>query len=136
GGFEVILGDEPPTLDFCIAQKIKEIEAYDTSPAVNSFTLAGVEMWLDKDTRVGLMNSIGIEKSAGRTLTNLWFRTTKYTLPVDLVVKILNEIELYALASYNVTHLHIAAVEKLTSRDEVEKYDYTNLYPTKLMFNL
>ena len=45
---------------------IRKIDAYDKSSDVNSFLLNGIQVWLDKDTRVGLMNSIKIEKDAGK----------------------------------------------------------------------
>lgn len=42
--------------------KISEIQVFDKSTNVNSFDLLGKSMWLDKSTRVGLFNSISIEK--------------------------------------------------------------------------
>ena len=45
-------------------------------------------------------------------------------------------LELYALASYNATQEHIAAVKALATKEEVEAYDYTSGYPDKLVFNL
>ena len=51
--------------DADVLQRAKEtviaaIEAYDTTPAVNGFILNGERVWLDKSTRVGLMNSTQI----------------------------------------------------------------------------
>ena len=45
--------------------KIAEIAAYDTSDKVNGFILNGQIVWLDKATRVGLMNSTTIERDLG-----------------------------------------------------------------------
>ena len=45
--------------------KIAEIAAYDTSDKVNGFMLNGLLVWLDKETRVGLMNSTTIERDLG-----------------------------------------------------------------------
>ena len=50
---------------------LKHIEAYDTSSAVNGFVLNGAEVWLDKATRVGLMNSTTIAKAMGQATTTL-----------------------------------------------------------------
>ena len=47
------------------AEKIAEITAYDTSDKVNGFMLNGLLVWLDKATRVGLMNSTTIAKEYG-----------------------------------------------------------------------
>lgn len=112
--------------------KLKEIEAYDSSPAVNSFCLDGMAVWLDKATRVGLMNSLNCEKAAGRTETTLWLGTTPFTLNVEQAIQLLAAVELYALQSFNVTASHRAAVEVLATRNEIEAYDYTAGYPARL----
>lgn len=136
GCYEVILSDVEPTLEYTIAQKVKEVEEYDTSSAVNSFSLAGNQMWLDKETRVGLMNSINIEQAAGKQNTVLWFDSVQYEIPIDLAIQMLNALELYALNSYNVTHSHIATVKALSTIEEVKEYNHTTGYPEKLVFNL
>ena len=116
--------------------KIAEINAYDKSDAVNSFTLAGKQIWLDKDTRVGLVNSIGIEKESGRMNTTLWYNAEKYVIPVDDALAMLNRLELYALDCYNVTQSHIAAVRSLFDAGQVEAYSYKTGYPEQLNFVL
>ena len=116
--------------------KIAEINAYDKSDAVNSFTLAGKQIWLDKDTRVGLVNSIGIEKESGRMNTTLWYNAEKYVIPVDTALQMLNRLELYALDCYNVTQSHIAAVKGLSDAGQVEAYNYKTGYPEQLNFVL
>ena len=120
-----------PTLDEVKARKIAEIDAYDTSEAVNGFVLDGAPVWLDKATRVGLMNSLNCEKAAGRTETTLWLGTTPITLSVDTAVTMLSELELYALACYNVTAAHKAAVGALETIEAVEAYDHTQDYPDR-----
>lgn len=113
-------------------QKIDEIITYDTSSNVNGFILDGEEVWLDKATRVGLMNSTQIEKAAGKETTTLWFEGKNYTLPCDTAIQMLSTLELYALECYNVTAQHKVNVEALTTKEEVEAYDYKIGYPNKL----
>ena len=115
---------------------VEKILRHDSSPAVNSFTLAGTRMWLDKATRVGLANSINIEKAAGKETTTLWFDGVQYGIPVDSALQMLAALELYALDCYNVTQAHIAAVRLLDDMEALEGYDYTSGYPEKLVFNL
>ena len=91
-------------------------------------------MWLDKSTRVGLFNSISIEKQIGKKDTVLWYDATKYVIPVSDALRMLNEIEMYALNCYNVTQSHIAAVRSLQTIEEIANYDYTIGYPEKLSF--
>lgn len=136
GLFEVVLTSEEPTPQSVRGRIVAEIESYDKSDAVNSFTLAERQMWLDKDTRVGLVNSINIEKSAGKETTSLWFDTVQYEIPIDAALQMLAALELYALDCYNITQAHIASVKLLDDMGTLEAYDYTAGYPDKLVFNL
>ena len=114
--------------------KMSEIQIFDKSTNVNSFDLLGESMWLDKSTRVGLFNSISIEKNAGKTHTILWYDAVKYVIPIPDALAMLNALELYALNCYNVTQSHIAAVRSLQTIEEIENYDYRIGYPEKLSF--
>lgn len=116
--------------------KIAEITAYDTSSAVNEFLLNNEGVWLDKDTRVGLMNSTQIEKAAGNETTTLWLGTQKLIINCDTAIQMLSQLELYALKCFNKTAEHKANVLALTSKEEVESYDFTTGYPEKLQFSL
>lgn len=136
GVFEVILTNEAPTPQTLKEKMRAEIEAYDTSAAVNSFMLGDKRMWLDKETRVGLVNSINIEKAAGKETTTLWFDAVQYEIPVDTALQMLAALELYALDCYNVTQSHIASVRLLDNVETLEGYDYTAGYPEKLVFDL
>ena len=125
-----------PTLSDAIAGKVAEINAYDTSTSVNGFKLNGNEFWLDKATRVGLMNSTEITKAAGQETTDLWMDDVKLTIPCDTVIKLLSAIELYALECFNTTARHKAEVAELKTVEEVEKYDIKEGYPKQLEINL
>lgn len=111
---------------------LKQIEAYDTSSAVNSFVLNGAVVWLDKATRVGLMNSTTIAKAMGQATTTLWLGGTKLEVGCDMAIQLLSALEMYALECFNVTAAHKKAVAELTDIGEVLSYDYTKGYPAKL----
>ena len=130
----VKITNEEEALAAIKADLIAQITAYDTSEAVNSFTLQGKQMWLPKETRVGLVNSVTIEKNAGKETTILWFGGEKYELPVDTALQMLSALELYALECYNITAAHKAAVSALESVEDIVAYDYTTDYPEKLIF--
>lgn len=114
------------------AQKLAEIDAYDTSSAVNGFMLNGATVWLDKSTRVGLMNSTTITKAMGQLTTTLWLGESKMEVPCDTAIQLLSALEMYALECFNVTAAHKKAVSELTSIEEVENYDITAGYPAQL----
>ena len=113
-------------------EKIAEITAYDTSSSVNGFILNGLLVWLDKATRVGLMNSTTIAKAAGQETTTLWFGGLKLVVDCDKAIQLLSALEMYALECFNVTASHKAAVSELKSIEDVEAYDYKAGYPKML----
>lgn len=112
--------------------KVAEIAAYDTSSSVNGFKLNGMLVWLDKATRVGLMNSTTIAKAAGQETTTLWLGDVKLVVDCDKAIQLLSALEMYALACFNVTASHKAAVSELKTIEEVEAYDYKAGYPKML----
>lgn len=136
GLFEVVLTDEAPTPQSVKDKLVAAIHEYDASPAVNSFFLANKQMWLDKATRVGLANSISIERAAGKETTTLWFDAHQYEIPIDVALQMLSALELYALDCYNITQAHIATVRLLDNVETLEGYDYTAGYPERLTFNI
>ncbi len=115
---------------------LQYITNYDSSSNVNSFTLGGQEVWLDKDTRVGLMNSTTITKNLGNANTTLWLGTTELEIPCDTAISLLSALEMYALECYNVTASHKKNVEAMTTIDELLAYDYTTGYPEKLSMSV
>ena len=112
--------------------KIAEIASYDTSSSVNGFILNGMLVWLDKATRVGLMNSTTIAKASGQETTTLWLGGLKLVVDCDKAIQLLSALEMYALECFNVTASHKQAVSELTTIEEVEAYDYKSGYPKML----
>ena len=124
------------TLEKAKKEKLEAILAYDTSSDVNGFMLNGNKVWLDKGTRVGLMNSIQITRDMGQDTTTLWFDGYKLEVRCDMAIMLLSSLEMYALECFNVTAAHKKAVSELTTIEEVEAYDYKNGYPKQLDIKL
>lgn len=129
---EYIQGIEKIKLQQVKQDKLQEIDTYDLSSAVNGFMLNGLLVWLDKATRVGLMNSTTIAKAAGQETTTLWLGGLKLVVDCDKAIQLLSALEMYALECFNVTASHKAAVNELTTIEEVEAYDYKEGYPKML----
>lgn len=123
---------EAEKLEQAKADKLAEITAYDTSSAVNGFVLNGALVWLDKATRVGLMNSTTIAKAAGQKTTTLWLGGVKLVVDCDKAIQLLSALEMYALECFNTTASHKAAVGELKTIEAVEAYDYKAGYPKML----
>lgn len=117
------------------AEKISEIDTYDKSSNVNGFYLNDVEVWINKDTRIGLMNSTNIHIEKGITETEIWFEGFSFKLPCNIVIQMLQDLEMYAYKCFNTTAKHKAAVNALEDVEQVKTYNYTTGYPAKLYFN-
>lgn len=124
------LGAEP--LGYMKKAMLAYIEKYDASSSVNSFLLNGMEVWLDKATRVGLMNSTTIAKSMGQEKTTLWLGSYQLEVDCDKAIQLLSALEMYALECFNVTAAHKKAVSELDNIEGVLTYDYKSGYPKKL----
>ena len=101
------------------------IKHYDTSDAVNSFEFKGTKSWLDKNTRVGLMNlancsSENIQLVLGNVIVTLSPETLKQYLVA---------LEVYAGKCYSNTAKHLLEADKLQSIEDIINYDYTKGYP-------
>lgn len=124
------LGAEP--LGYMKKAMLAYIEKYDASSSVNAFELNGMEVWLDKATRVGLMNSTTIAKSMGQQKTTLWLGSYQLEVDCDKAIQLLSALEMYALECFNVTAAHKKAVMELDNIEGVLTYDYKSDYPDKL----
>ncbi len=117
------------------AQKLDKLRLFDSSQIVNQFSIDNVFGWLNKNTRVGLMNSINIEKEAGRSETSIWISNTKFVLSIERAIDMLQQLELYALACFETTQRHTKAIQQLETKEEIEAYNYYVGYPEKLSFS-
>ena len=124
------LGEEP--LEYMKKAMLAYIDVYDSSSAVNSFLLNGVEVWLDKATRVGLMNSTTIAKNMGQEKTTLWVGSYQLEVECDKAIQLLSALEMYAMECFNVTAAHKKEVSELDNIEGVLTYDYKSGYPEKL----
>lgn len=124
--------DAAAVLSAAKTSMLAEITAYDSSSSVNSFLLNGMEVWLDKATRVGLMNSTTIAKSMGQEKTTLWLGSYQLEVECDKAIQLLSALEMYALECFNVTAAHKKEVSELNNIEAVLTYDYKSGYPDKL----
>ena len=130
------VGTEADVLNSAKASVLAAIEAYDTSSAVNGFILNGQRVWLDKATRVGLMNSTTIAKAMGLPTTTLWLGDAKLVVECDKAIQLLSALEMYALECFNVTAAHKKAVSEMSTVESELGYDYTAGYPEVLTMNV
>ena len=128
------LGAEP--LEYMRKAMLYYIEKYDTSSSVNGFELNGMQTWLDKATRVGLVNSINVTQRAGGQKIELWLGNYKLELDCNKAIELLSKIEIYAMNCFNVTSLHKKQVSEFSNIEDFLNYDYKSGYPDKLIINI
>ena len=115
-----------------------KIAEFDTSSAVNEFTINGIGMWLDGDTQR--------PKLRGAVQTYLDKELGDYPLCVEGVgvipvaptklLSMLADIEVYAIECFTKTFEHKETANELTTCEELVNYDYTIGYPEKLHFDI
>lgn len=113
-------------------RKLAELEAYDSSENVNSFTLNGVPMWLDYATRQQLRTSIEAYQAQGAEQVTKWFNGVQFTFPTSVWLQMLNLLEVYASEALNTTESHKAAINSLVSIEDIDEYNFTLDYPNKI----
>ncbi|MCQ2137896.1 MAG: DUF4376 domain-containing protein [Bacteroidales bacterium] len=113
------------------AERIAELEAYDSSEAVNGFTLGGRTMWIVPAERTNYLNTMQGAQRLG--IESVPFMGQ--TIAVGDAIRMLDAINIYAMQCVAVTDAHETAINALATIEEVEAYDFTIGYPDKLNFD-
>ena len=112
------------------------VQEYDNSVYVNQFRIGNRKAWLDKATRVGLVNSLNVKKATGADTIELWLGKQKLTVPITAAEQFLQNLELYAMQCYNTTAQHLAEIKAISDRKQLMEYDITKDYPEPLTLNI
>ena len=115
-------------------EKLMALDAYDQSEEVNSFEIGGQTMWLNVEERQQIATQISANEAVGRETMTRWFSGQSFTFPLTVWKQMLTALEVYAGDALNVTEGHKAAIEALSSVEDIEGYDLTEGYPEKLSF--
>ena len=107
---------------------LAKIEYYDSSENVNSFIFKGNHCWLDKNTRVGLVN---LANSTSEPVS-LFLDPNFIELDPQTMKQYLAQIEVYASKCYINTQRHLQCAKLLRTESEMLDYDYTTGYPDKI----
>jgi len=139
--FSMRLKPQPDkTIEQAKAEKIAEIEQYDSSDAVNGFdiVMGGQTMtaWITPEKRANYKNSLDSAELLGLEEVHPVFNGIQLTLATSMAKMALAQVQIYADRCYIVTETHKANVEALESVEDVAAYDNTLGYPQKLTFNL
>ena len=111
-----------------------QIETYDSSDAVEQFTINDVPMWLGHELRQQIRTGADAYNAMGYETMTKVFNGEEFTFPITVWIQMLNALEVYAAEALNTTERHKNNVMQLNNIQEVIDYDYTTGYPLKLVF--
>lgn len=126
---------EERTLELAKEGLCKQIDFYNESDEVNSFSINGIDMWLTVNERQQIATQISASEAIGREIMTRWYNGIEFTFPLTLWKQMLVALEVYAGDALNVTEAHKAAVNALETIEDVDAYDYHTGYPQKLIFD-
>lgn len=144
-GYMEEIVDHEPSLDEIKGILLAGIDYFDSSPEVNSFTVNGFPMWLDKQTRTSLSYTISVEEQVrnltddNTVTTRLWYNGTPpvyFDIPTGRLKQMLAELEMYAKATYDVTQSHKATIYALNDAETILSFDIRADYPKRCAFTL
>ena len=118
-------------------EMIGKIEQYDHSGDVNGFTINNaIEAWFTPSERSNYRSSIDAAKLLGLDSLSFYVGDVMLDITPTVAEGLLAQIQLYADQCFIVTKQHKAAVEALQTIEEVDNYDYTSGYPSKMNFDI
>lgn len=115
-------------------EKIAQIENYDSSDAVEQFTINDTPMWLGHELRQQIRTSADAYEALGYENMTKVFNGIEFTFPIALWRQMLNALEVYAAEALNTTERHKNNINAMDNVQDVIDYDYTTGYPLKLSF--
>lgn len=116
--------------------KLQEIINYDKSEDVNKFFINNFSLWLSREERVVIKDRFQREKDAGKEKTRLLYKGLVLELTPDMGIHLINMVSAYADQCFDVTEAHKSALNDLTTKEEIQSYDYTVGYPEKISITL
>lgn len=124
------------------AMKEALIVAYDSSDTVKDLTINGIHGWLDKETRVGLVNmyqmynTVATENDA---IPPMWVSGVPIQFSnTEDALSFLGKVEMYSSQCYNITQRHLAAISSLFKMDDIDgirSFEHRKDYPDKLQLS-
>lgn len=129
--------DHEPTVEDVRALVCQTIEDYDTSDAVNTFTLGDKTMWLDNLNRTSLIEVARSRTAEDEAATvEVWADGECQNVAAKDLVRYLTELITYAKATFDVTQHHKLDVQGIEDVDGLIAFDIRADYPATLNFPL
>jgi hypothetical protein len=116
---------------------LRKIEQYNVSENVDSFIVNDqITTWFTVQERLNYKQSIEAAKLLNIQALSFYIGDIKMDIAPDIAEQMLAMIQLYADQCFMVTKMHTLNVEKLSTIEEIDSYDYKSGYPERLNFIL
>lgn len=134
--WDMALAPMPPrTIEEAKEEMQETIDNYDKSPDINGFTVNGsINGWFTPEERSNYKSSIDSAKIMGVETLAFFIGDIMLEVPTSIAEEMLAQLQLYADQCFIVTKQHKAAVEQLTTIEEVDNFPYMEDYPPKINF--
>lgn len=122
--------------------RLDDLRRHDESSEVNDCIIVyqgeEIHYWANKTERNDLKNAVRDCIAMGRDTYRLDLRDkgVSIALPCEALLQMLSALEIYAIDCYNRTTDHEFAIKSLTTKDEIEAYDFKVGYPEVPRFEL
>lgn len=122
------------------SNKIAQLEAYNDSDEINGFTVIigdnSFTTWLTPNKRANYKNSIDSAELLDMQIVKPVINGIEVELDLTVAKTALAKIQIYADRCFGVTEKHRAAINALTSIEEVNDYNFKTGYPTQEIFTV
>lgn len=127
-----VLRDPIFSLEDAKAAALAGLYAYDSSEEVNTCSVNGVNLWLDKSSRA-LFRMQAQDSADDAKFTLYGFDGSSVALTCVQLKAFLSTLESYAMATYGVTRKHETTIKALKDVTAVQSYNFTSGYPESLV---
>lgn len=125
------------TVEDARRELLRKIEQYNVSENVDSFIVNDqITTWFTVQERLNYKQSIEAAKLLNIQALSFYIGDIKMNIAPDIAEQMLAMIQLYADQCFMVTKMHTLNVEKLSTIEEIDSYDYKSGYPERLNFIL
>ena len=127
-----VLRDPIFSLEDAKAVALAGLYTYDNSEEINTCSINGVNLWLNKSSRA-LLRLEAQDYPDDAEFPIYGFDGSSVTLTCVQLKDFLSKLEMYAMATYGVTRKHETSIKALNDVTAVQSYDFTVGYPEPLV---
>lgn len=132
GGKELQIEKKPAPFSEQKREKLKEARKYGNSPAVDANLYRGEPLVIRTELRTKLRERFATLKANNQSTTTIVFGKLTITALISQLEEALTKIAYRAIQNYDNLQNHLSAIEKLTTTEALNEYDFRTGYQLPL----